>query len=70
MLFVISQTLILHASGGRIYDFDNIQETIQSVREVQKDEWAVEVNKGFDFNISILEKLETECSRGQLLSMS
>ena len=44
-------------SSGRMYDFDDMQETIQSIRLVQKDEWADEVNKGFDFNISIFEGL-------------
>ncbi len=47
-------------STGRMYEFDNMQEAIQSIRQVQKDEWADEVNKGFDFNISIFEELETE----------
>jgi hypothetical protein len=53
-------------STGRMYVFDNMQETIQSIRAVQKDEWAEEVNKGFDFNILIFEQLETECNNGQL----
>jgi heme oxygenase len=48
-------------STGRMYDFDNMQEAIQSIRMVQKDEWADEVNKGFDFNISIFDELEAEC---------
>ncbi len=55
-------------STGRMYDFDNMQESIQSIRIVQKDEWADEVNKGFDFNILIFDELETECNNGQLLS--
>jgi hypothetical protein len=33
----------------------------KSIRNVQKNEWADEVNKGFDFNVSILDELETEC---------
>jgi heme oxygenase len=53
-------------STGRMYVFENMQEAIQSIRTVQKDEWADEVNKGFDFNISILDELETECSKRQL----
>ena len=48
-------------STGRMYVFDNMQEAIQAIRNVQKDEWADEVNKGFDFNIMIFEELETEC---------
>jgi len=55
-------------STGRMYVFDNMQETIQSIRNVQNDEWAEEVNKGFDFNILIFDELETECSNGQLFS--
>jgi heme oxygenase len=55
-------------STGRMYDFENMQESIQSIRDVQKDEWAEEVNKGFDFNIFIFEELETECSKSQLSS--
>ncbi len=52
-------------STGRMYDFDNMQESIQSIRIVQKDEWADEVNKGFDSNILIFDELETECNNGQ-----
>jgi heme oxygenase len=55
-------------STGRMYNFDNMQEAIQAIRNVQKDEWADEVNKGFDFNISILDELETECKTKQLSS--
>lgn len=55
-------------STGRLYVFENMQEAIQSIRNVQKNEWADEVNKGFDFNISILEELETECNKRQLYS--
>lgn len=57
-------------SAGRMYNFENMQETIQSIRSVQKDEWADEVNKGFDFNIVILDELETECNKEQLISTS
>jgi heme oxygenase len=49
-------------STGRMYVFENMQETIQSIRNVQSDEWAEEVNKGFDYNISIFDELETECN--------
>ncbi len=55
-------------STGRMYAFDNMQEALQSVRKVQKDEWADEVNIGFDFIISIFEELETECLNGQISS--
>ncbi|MBK7709739.1 MAG: biliverdin-producing heme oxygenase [Bacteroidales bacterium] len=55
-------------SAGRMYDFDNMQEAILAIRNVQKDEWADEVNKGFDFNILILEELETECNNIQFKS--
>jgi heme oxygenase len=45
-------------SKGKMYDFDNMREAAQSVRELQKDEWADEVNKGFDFMIEIFDELE------------
>ncbi|MBL7923072.1 MAG: biliverdin-producing heme oxygenase [Bacteroidia bacterium] len=48
-------------SSGKMYDFENTQEAIQSIRNVQRDEWAEEVNKGFDFNIQIFEELESKC---------
>ena len=45
-------------SKGRMYDFENMPEALQSVRELQKDEWADEVNKGFDFIIQNFDELE------------
>lgn len=48
-------------SSGQMYGFDNMQEAIQSIRAVQSDAWAAEVNKGFDFNISMFEQLEIHC---------
>ena len=51
-------------STGRMYVFNNMQEAVQSIRNVQKDEWANEVNKGFDFNILLFEELEAECKNG------
>lgn len=48
-------------STGKMYTFDNMQEAIQSIRAVQNDVWAEEVNKGFDFNILIFEELEVQC---------
>jgi heme oxygenase len=50
-------------SSGKIYDFDNVQEAIQSIRAVQQDAWADEVNKGFDFNIALFEDLERHCTQ-------
>jgi heme oxygenase len=55
-------------STGRMYVFDNMQEAIQSIRDVQNDEWAEEVNRGFDFNIAMLDELETECNNRQPIS--
>ena len=43
---------------GKMYDFENMMECMQSVREIQKDEWADEVNKGFDYMIKIFKNLE------------
>jgi heme oxygenase len=45
-------------SAGKMYDFDNIQQAIGAVRAVQKDEWADEVNKGFDFIIEMFDELD------------
>jgi heme oxygenase len=45
-------------STGRMYDFDNMAESLQAVRRVQRDEWADEVNKGFDYLIAIFDELE------------
>jgi heme oxygenase len=44
--------------SGRMYDFDNMMECVGSIRAVQKDEWAEEVNKGFDFLIDIFDGLQ------------
>ncbi|MBX2962283.1 MAG: biliverdin-producing heme oxygenase [Cyclobacteriaceae bacterium] len=45
-------------STGRMYDFDNMQEAMMAVRQVQRDDWADEVNKGFDYLITIFDELE------------
>lgn len=44
--------------SGNIYDFKDAQEVIKLIREKQKDEWADEVNKGYDFMIEIFRELE------------
>lgn len=44
--------------SGRMYDFDDMQAGAGSIRSLQKDEWADEVNKGFDFMIKIFDELE------------
>jgi hypothetical protein len=41
-----------------MYYFENMRESMESVRAIQKDEWADEVNKGFDFMIKIFKNLE------------
>jgi heme oxygenase len=43
--------------SGKMYDFDNMMECVGSIRAIQKDEWADEVNKGFQFIINILDEL-------------
>ena len=45
-------------STGNMYEFENMNEAASTIRVLQKDEWADEVNKGFDYNIAILEELE------------
>jgi heme oxygenase len=57
-------------SSGKMYDFDHVQEAIQSIRNVQQDAWADEVNKGFDFNIAVFDELETECHNQKSASSS
>jgi heme oxygenase len=44
--------------SGKMYDFDNMHEAVSSIRALQKDEWADEVNKGFNFIINILDELQ------------
>jgi heme oxygenase len=44
--------------SGRMYDFDDMMEAAGTIRAVQKDEWADEVNKAFDFMIEIFDELE------------
>jgi heme oxygenase len=43
--------------SGKMYDFNNMMECVGSIRAIQKDEWADEVNKGFEFIINILNEL-------------
>jgi heme oxygenase len=45
-------------SGGKMYDFEQMQEALMAVRQVQQDAWAGEVNKGFDYTIAIFESLD------------
>jgi heme oxygenase len=44
--------------SGQLYSFENPQEIIQSIREIQQDDWADEVNRGFDFIIGIFDELQ------------
>jgi hypothetical protein len=44
--------------GGRMYDFENMQECVGSIRAIQNDEMADEVNKGFNYIINILDELQ------------
>jgi hypothetical protein len=44
--------------SGKMYDFDNVSESIAMIRGIQKDEWANEVNKGFNYIINILDELQ------------
>lgn len=44
--------------SGKMYDFENMQELVGSIRAIQKDEWANEVNKGFQFLIAIFDELQ------------
>ena len=44
--------------SGKMYDFENMQEAVGSIRAIQRDEWADEVNKGFQFIINIVDELQ------------
>ncbi len=44
--------------SGRMYDFENMHEAVGAIRATQKDEWADEVNKGFQFIINIADELQ------------
>jgi heme oxygenase len=45
--------------SGKMYEFDgDMMELIGSIRSIQKDEWAAEVNKGFQYIINILDELQ------------
>jgi hypothetical protein len=49
--------------GGKMYEFDgDIREIAGSIRAIQKDEWADEVNIGFDYLINIYDELQN-CAR-------
>ena len=44
--------------AGNMYEFEDMNESASAIRAIQKDEWADEVNKGFDFMIEIFKELE------------
>jgi heme oxygenase len=44
--------------SGKMYDFEDMQEAIGAIRATQQDEWADEVNKGFEYIIIILDELQ------------
>lgn len=43
---------------GRLYYFDNMEDIVMSIRSIQQDEWADEVNKGFNYIIGIFNELQ------------
>jgi len=44
--------------SGKMYEFEgDMFEVVGSIRKIQKDEWADEVNKGLDYIINIFEDL-------------
>ena len=46
--------------SGKMYEFEgDMRELISSVRTIQNDEMADEVNKGFQYIINILDELQT-----------
>jgi heme oxygenase len=46
------------SGSGKMYDFENMQECVGSIRAIQNDEMADEVNKGFQYIINILDELQ------------
>lgn len=44
--------------SGKMYDFENMHVSVGTIRAIQKDEWADEVNKGFQFIINIADELQ------------
>jgi heme oxygenase len=44
--------------NGKLYEFENIKECIESIRAIQNDEMANEVNIGFTHIINILDELQ------------
>jgi len=44
--------------SGKLYEFENIKECIESIRAIQNDEMANEVNIGFTHIINILDELQ------------
>jgi len=44
--------------SGRIYEFDNLKECIQSIRDLQHEGWGHEANVGLLYNIAILDELQ------------
>ena len=50
--------------SGRLYEFENMKELVGSIRSIQSDEWANEVNKGFQFLIAIFDELQRNTELG------
>jgi heme oxygenase len=50
-------------SSGKMYDFENMKDAMMAIRALQKDEWADEVNRGFDYNIQMFADLEAEITK-------
>jgi heme oxygenase len=49
--------------SGKLYEFEgDVREITGTIRAVQKDEWADEVNIGFDYLINIYDELQ-KCTR-------
>lgn len=44
--------------SGHIYEFNNMRDCMTSIRAIQLDSWADEVNKGLDYFIDILDELQ------------
>ena len=51
--------------SGRLYHFENVRDTMASIRALQKDEWADEANKGLQYNIHIFDELQNHTAAGR-----
>jgi hypothetical protein len=47
--------------NGRMYEFDNAKDVIQSIRDMETLDWETEVNRGYRFMIMVFDELDKLC---------